>query len=248
MAMMQFTRTIGHEKQKRMFLRALEAGRLAHAYILAGPAHIGKTTFALDLAEILEAHPVMDVALFDSPEGLTVEGARDLQSRLSLMPSGKHRVAIISDASRMNSSAANSLLKTLEEPPEHSVIFLVTENYHGLLPTVASRAQRVNFSAEDGRRIGLEKRMKESLELREFYADAARNYGVLEKGALAERLLAAQQMYDFFDEDLRRFLDYAMRQSASGGEIPKHSRKLLSAWEDLSFNANVKLMLDNLFV
>lgn len=244
---MDFKRTIGHEKQKQMFERAVQNDRLGHAYAFAGPEHVGKTTFALDLAEILGAHPVMDVALFDSAGGLTVEEARNLQSRLSLTPAGKCKVAIITAAERMNSSAANSLLKTLEEPPRRSVIFLITANYHALLPTVASRVQRINFSAENGRRIGLQKRMEESQELRQFYLHAAKHYDALEKGTLAERLFTAQQLYDFSDEDLRRFLDFAMRQSAGEGNDGASPRKLLAAWEALNANVNVKLMLDNLF-
>ncbi len=58
---------------------------------------------------------------------------------------GKYKVAIVSDSQRMNQSAANAFLKTLEEPPENTVIFMLTTGTMGMLPTILSRCQKMRF-------------------------------------------------------------------------------------------------------
>src|SRR3989344_5770799 len=112
---MQFNKTIGHERQKQLFERAVENGRLGHAYALVGEEGIGKTTFALELAGIVGADPVFDVFMLGLEGPITVDDARGLQSLLALSPAGKHKVAIL-NADALGTEAASALLKTLEEP------------------------------------------------------------------------------------------------------------------------------------
>jgi DNA polymerase-3 subunit delta' len=146
------------------------AGTLPHALLLTGPAGVGKNAFALRLAEaLLCQHPADDgqpcghckgcalVAagshpdrFFVTPEEdskvIKIGQIRELIAKLALTSqlSGR-RVAILTPAERMNTEAANSLLKTLEEPGAGTVLILVTTQA-GLLPaTVRSRCQRLNF-------------------------------------------------------------------------------------------------------
>lgn len=256
-----------------MFERALLNDRLSHGYAFVGPAHIGKTTFAIDLAAALGAHPVMDVILFDSEEGLNVQEARTLQSRLNLTPAGQRKIAIIAGAETMNDAVSNSLLKIMEEPPPRSIIILVTNNFYALLPTVASRVQRINFTpaSEDeiteaaGRinlpepekaeiiswaagRIGLLKRLAQDQEIRDFFKKATNYWTLAITGNLRSRLCAAQELAGFSEVQIRQFLEMGMRQCLVQNQSGSQMRKLLAAWENLRDNLNKKLLLDNLFI
>lgn len=171
----------GHETVRRQFQRALQRGRLAHAFLLAGPPGVGKRTFARHLAQSLLCERIEDGELdacqtcanckrfgagthpdfyeIACPEGkksIPIElfvGDEDHRGRaglcyeLSLKPmSSARKIAIIDDAHLTQQEAANSLLKTLEEPPESSLIVLVTDREEAILPTIRSRVQMVRFS------------------------------------------------------------------------------------------------------
>ncbi len=150
----------------RFLSRAMDKGLLAHAYLLAGPraeAH-GRTVSRLLLChspiqdgEVLvpcqqcdgcrkvdkAIHP--DFHLVE-PDGamIKVDQVRSLHKDLSFPPlEWKRRVCLILEAHRMNQEAANALLKTLEEPPDHTYLILTTHSTKGLLPTVISRCQLV---------------------------------------------------------------------------------------------------------
>lgn len=94
-------------------------------------------------------HP--DFTCLTRAEGRTevlIEQVRELIARLGIRPSrGTRRVAIIDDAETLGVAAQNALLKTLEEPPGHALIFMVAENERALLDTVRSRLRLVRFAA-----------------------------------------------------------------------------------------------------
>jgi DNA polymerase-3 subunit delta' len=82
------------------------------------------------------------------PEGawMKIDQIRGLQRQISRRPmEGRYKVYILTDVERMNLPAANSFLKTLEEPPGASVLILLTSNYNALLPTIRSRCQLIRF-------------------------------------------------------------------------------------------------------
>ena len=85
---MNFPNTIGHQKQKDFFTNAISHGKLAHAYALVGPEHIGKTTFALEMAQSLVGSSVFDLIVLDSSEEIGIEQVRQVQARLSLSAAG----------------------------------------------------------------------------------------------------------------------------------------------------------------
>lgn len=160
---------IGNAKVVRYLDRVLAKGRISHAYLFAGAEHIGKLTLALDFAaRILEvpAGSVLSdpdlIRIAPSPEEkqIGVESVREMQKSLSLFPfRARYKVAIIEKAEMLGPSAANSLLKTLEEPGETSVIILVASDAGKLLPTIKSRCQILNLNpvpaAEVERLIGM---------------------------------------------------------------------------------------------
>ncbi len=148
--------------------------RLAHAFLLAGPAGMGKTEFATALAQALlckaagEAgacgacrscqlyaagnHPDLHcIGLEGESRSVRVDAVRGLAEFILLSSQfGGRRVGIIQNADRMNRNAANSLLKTLEEPPESAILILIADHPARLPATVRSRCQRLDFQVPDG--------------------------------------------------------------------------------------------------
>jgi DNA polymerase-3 subunit delta' len=148
----------GHKKQTELLNRSIETGKLAHAYIFAGPSFVGKRTLAFKFAQILLESKTKDIENYFHPdflevsgdEGIKIEQIRDLIYKLSLKPyQSKYRVAIIDNAENMTIEAQNSLLKILEEPKAYTIIILITSNSNKLLRTIASRAQKINFGLVD---------------------------------------------------------------------------------------------------
>lgn len=147
------------------FTKALAYGRVHHAYLFQGPEHVGKTTFARMLAQTLlcesdkvipcgkcraceayarAAHPDFLVVDRGEAEHLSIEKIREGIAALNTKPLlGSVRVAIIEEASRLTIEAGSALLKTLEEPGASVVLFLIA--HADVLPTIASRCQRIQF-------------------------------------------------------------------------------------------------------
>jgi DNA polymerase-3 subunit delta' len=156
--------------------RARAAGRLPHALLLAGPAGVGKRRLAdLLVWSLLCSDPRPDglpcgrcadcrlnqagthpdlVRLGPDPDGksdeIKVGGIRDLIESEGLTSSrGIHKLILIDPADRMNPSAANALLKTLEEPAPGTLFCLISERPHALAATVRSRCQRLTLGLPD---------------------------------------------------------------------------------------------------
>jgi DNA polymerase III subunit delta' len=163
-----FTQLFGQEKAKRMLSRSLAAGRVPHAYIFKGPEGVGKRLFARGVAAAVNCrdkerigacgvcvsckkfrsmnHPDFQVV---SPEKgvIKIDQIRRLAKELSYPPyESTMRVVVLEDVQTMRREAANSLLKTLEEPPENNLLILTAEASQEILPTLASRCQVVPFS------------------------------------------------------------------------------------------------------
>jgi len=164
---------IGQGRAVSLLQQSLKAGRLAHAYLLAGPTHVGKMTLAIKLAQALnceaEEKPCLectackkiaagnhaDVIVVGLVQGdndaeakvIGIDQIKEVQHAASLPPfEGKHKVFIIDGAELMSTEAANCLLKTLEEPEARVTFILLTTNDRLLLPTVVSRCQRLELT------------------------------------------------------------------------------------------------------
>jgi DNA polymerase III subunit delta' len=138
---------------KRLLGAALATG-VAHAYLLHGPAGVGKRSAAFAFAAALlgderrveaRAHPDLYV-LAPLGEMIRIDDIRALRRDLHMRPfEADRRVYLILDADRMNEDAADALLKDLEEPPPYAVIVLVAAELGPLPPTILSRCQLVPF-------------------------------------------------------------------------------------------------------
>jgi DNA polymerase-3 subunit delta' len=165
---MAFHQILGQDHAISILRQALAHGRLAHAYLFAGADGIGKRLTALTLAKAMNclAPPEAgeaceqcssclkinssnhaDVLLIE-PDGdfIKIDQVRELQKQLRFRPlEGGRRACILEAADRLNEAAANALLKTLEEPPAETHLFLITPRPHFLLPTILSRCQWIKF-------------------------------------------------------------------------------------------------------
>jgi DNA polymerase-3 subunit delta' len=147
------------EELRKRFAASIENGRMGHSYLLTGDRSEALENLALGLAgQVLDAAP-QEHPDFHSvrPESksrhITVEQVRELERELYLRPfSAPLKVAVIFDAERMclgGASAANAFLKTLEEPPAHTLILLTSGRPAMLLPTIISRCLRLDLGFED---------------------------------------------------------------------------------------------------
>lgn len=149
---------VGQEHITAILKRAIERGKIAHAYLLTGPRGVGKTSIARILAHAINGLPYdeesqhLDIIEIDAASNNSVEDVRDLREKVQIAPtSAKHKVYIIDEVHMLSKQAFNALLKTLEEPPEHIVFILATTDADKLPATIISRVQRFNFRAIDER-------------------------------------------------------------------------------------------------
>lgn len=167
---MSFNTVLGHEKSIRWLKQAILQKRVVHSYLFWGNEGVGKKYVALQFAKVLNClnqgwekgdacdtcvsckkidqylHP--DVLVLE-PEGQTlkVDQVREMQKDLAFRPyEGRYRVIILSAADRMVPQMSNTLLKTLEEPPLHTIFILIANHPRGMLPTILSRCQPIPFT------------------------------------------------------------------------------------------------------
>ena len=144
-----FEDILGNDDVKKYLTNCIENKNFSHSYIFSGIKGIGKYTFAKDFAKcILEDSMMQDYyELGPDGESIKVSQIRELQNVINIKPTfSKKSVYIIDDADLMTIEAQNSLLKTLEEPPEYAVIILIVHNERSILSTVKSRCVNIKFN------------------------------------------------------------------------------------------------------
>ncbi len=170
-----FDEVVGQTHVTNTLVREISEGKVAHAYLFAGPRGTGKTTSARLLAKALNCQnppgggepcnacdscvaivsgSSFDVTELDAASHNSVDDIRDIKVSVTTVASvgGAKRVFILDEAHMLSKAASNALLKTLEEPPEHVHFVLATTEPYKLLDTIRSRSQRFDFhpvSVED---------------------------------------------------------------------------------------------------
>ncbi len=164
----RFGDVVGQDHVTLTLAREVQQGRLVHAYLFAGPRGTGKTTTARIIAKVLNCPDMgadgepcnrcpscvaitegnsFDVIELDAASHNKVEDVREIRANVGTVAStgGAHRVYILDEAHMLSRAAANALLKTLEEPPEHAFFVLATTEPYKLPDTIRSRTQRFDF-------------------------------------------------------------------------------------------------------
>src|ERR1044071_7459925 len=179
---MSFADFSEHEKAIELLQRSLERGRLAHGYLFCGARIEHLEDVARTLAKTLNCerplrkgdnaidccdkcatcrkiretnHPDVHWVRPESKSRvITVAQMRDVMQQIHLKPNeAEFKVAVIVSADRLNTSAANSFLKTLEEPPPRSILVLLTTESERILETIVSRCLRLSFAGDGEMRL-----------------------------------------------------------------------------------------------
>jgi DNA polymerase-3 subunit delta' len=182
---MAFTDYSAQSQGVQLLQRSLARGRLGHAYLFTGDQLGELETLARTLAKTLNClNPVTTGGIatdccdqclncrkigdgnhadvhWARPESksrvITIDQTRDLMQQIQLKPTeAGYKIAIIAGADRLNPAAANAFLKTLEEPPQKSILILLSTEPSRILETILSRCLRLNFSAETARALSAE--------------------------------------------------------------------------------------------
>ncbi|WP_297445500.1 DNA polymerase III subunit gamma/tau [Desulfurobacterium sp.] len=170
----RFSDVVGQEHVTETIKNAIKTGKIAHAYIFAGPRGVGKTTTARIIAKALNCEnprdgepcnacsicnainkgAFPDVIEIDAASNRGIDQIRELRETVFYSPTrGKYKVYIIDEFHMLTKEAFNALLKTLEEPPEHVVFILATTELDKIPATILSRCQRFLFKKVPENRI-----------------------------------------------------------------------------------------------
>jgi len=161
-----FSEIIGQQHVVQTLVNSIEGNNISHAYLFSGPRGSGKTSIARIFAkaincedkksvepcnkcssclEIMQGKSI-DLIEIDAASHTGVDDIRELTEGIKFAPvKSKYKIFIIDECHQLSKSAANALLKTLEEPPAHAVFLLATTEAHKMISTITSRCQRFDF-------------------------------------------------------------------------------------------------------
>ena len=218
-----FGDVISQEHVTRTLQNALEQGRVAHAYLFAGPRGTGKTTTARLLAKALNcergitgepcdecqncraiaAGRSLDVIEIDAASNRGIDDIKELRETFKYAAAqGRYKVYIVDEVHQLSRDAFNAFLKTLEEPPRNVVFVLATTEPHRIPATILSRTQRFDFRPIP--LAAIRGRLRDITGREGIGLDEAAEFAIAKKadGSLRDALSLVDQVIAFGGEDI----------------------------------------------
>lgn len=222
-----FKDVVGHKDIIKYMKNAVEQNKLSHAYILNGQRGSGKKLLARLFAMTLQCEsgesepcgacrscvqttngnqPDIITVKHEKPTSISVDDIREqLNGDILIKPySSRHKIYIIPEADLMTVQAQNALLKTLEEPPEYAVIFLLTENADSLLATIRSRCVMLKLRNIKDKLV--KKYLMEQLQIPDYQAELCAAFAQGNIGRAA--MLAKSEHFNGIKEEAIQLLKY----------------------------------------
>ena len=257
---------LGHEWAVQLLAGQLARGSLRHAYLITGPAGVGRRTLALSLAQAVNCptplapgipcqtcrtcsqiarhqHPDLAVVQAEETGGtLKVDQIRVLQRSLNLAPyQARYRVAILLRFEEAHPSAANALLKTLEEPASQVILILTAESTDALLQTVVSRCEvlRLRPLPPNALATGLAEKWQVSAEESHLLAHISggmpgyAHYLHHHPEAMAQRLAWLDEHIQLLDTGRVARFAYAEKIAKDKTALRQAIRTWMSLWQDV---------------
>lgn len=147
---------VGETQVTTALANAIRSQKIGHAYLFIGPRGTGKTSVARIFAHAVNGFDYqveddyLDIIEIDAASNTGVDNIRELREKAIIAPTkGKYKVYIIDEVHMLTKSAANALLKTLEEPPAHVIFIMATTDAHKVPITISSRTQVHQFKLAD---------------------------------------------------------------------------------------------------
>ncbi|HHW71335.1 MAG TPA: DNA polymerase III subunit delta' [Clostridiales bacterium] len=244
---MRKSNVIGQSSLLDRFETMISSGRVAHAYLLAGPEGIGKTTMGKIFANMLLCTSSVDrpcgvcqscmqfasgnhpdfIQLIPNGKSIKVDDILNLRRDIVIKPyQGNRKVYMVDDAHTMTQFAQNALLKTLEEPPSYATIILGTDNINALLPTIISRCQAIpmkRMPSDDIYAILIERGLS---------SDEANIFARMSEGLPGRAIaLSLDENFKVLREDVISYLDNLL--SMKSWEILKHTALFMDNRDDI---------------
>ena len=223
-----FKDVVGRKDLVSYIQKAVTQKQISHAYILNGERGSGKKMFAQLFAMTLQCerggaepcnechscrqalsgnHPDIIRVVHEKPNTISVEEVRvQINNDIMIRPyNGKYKIYIVPDADMMTVQAQNALLKTIEEPPEYAVIFLLTENAESLLPTILSRC--VMLKIKNVKDALIKKYLMEQMQIPDYKADVCTAFAQGNMGR-AIMLATSEHFNEIKEETLQSLSSY----------------------------------------
>ena len=214
---------LGNERIKEHFITAVRHKKISHAYIMEGDKGSGKKMLAAAFSKILQCetkqmsdevkacescesciqmehkdHPDVIWVSHEKPGVISVGEIREqVVNTVDIMPyKGPYKIYIIDEAEKMNVAAQNAILKTIEEPPEYAVIFLLTTNRGAFLDTILSRCILLETKPVSEKMV--ERYLEETCSVSEVEAEFAAGFSLGNIGK-AEAIVLSEEFRELKD-------------------------------------------------
>ncbi len=247
-----FAEVIGQQHVVQTLVNSIDAKNISHAYLFSGPRGSGKTSIARIFAKAINcetrstnsgsepcnkcsncleimAGKSIDLIEIDAASHTGVDDIRELTEGIKFAPvKSKYKIFIIDECHQLSKSAANALLKTLEEPPAHAVFLLATTEAHKMISTITSRCQRFDF-----------KKLQIAEIIKKLELISKKENVKFDESALSLIALNARGSF----RDAESLLDKCFSFTGSGGELKTENIKELLGIVEVGQVAN---FVDNL--